>query len=386
MNHWIATIKSLSAARRTAVGLLGALCVLGTATAVSAATGGNSSQQGGTSGGGNKSATSLSAAAPTTDISGVAIGTSAISAVLTNASGATGMITFKVVGPLSTAPTQAACATGTNIGSAPVSGNGTYHPSAGFTPRQVGTYYWYASYSGDVHNAASNSQCGSVRTAVQDFTVSSSSASQTALTDGSTDDSAAYPVAITPSGGFSGSVTLSVSGLPSGTTPSFNPNPASPSTSPSTLTIDVGTAVTPGSYPLTVTGTTPINGTSVTRTAQLTLVIHGSQPFTISGDVPSPLYPGAAAQSFTITLTNPNSFPIKVASLGSVDIQAPSAPTCLPDWFIVTLPTVPSTGMTIAAGSSQTVTATAQMTNVDSSQDACKGQQLMLTYSGTYTK
>jgi uncharacterized membrane protein len=41
------------------------------------------------------------------------------------------------------------------------SGNGTYSPSAGFTPTVAGTYWWYASYSGDTNNGTSNSACGS---------------------------------------------------------------------------------------------------------------------------------------------------------------------------------------------------------------------------------
>jgi hypothetical protein len=41
-----------------------------------------------------------------------------------------------------------------------VAGNGVYHPSAGFRPSEPGTYYWYASYSGDGSDASSNSGCG----------------------------------------------------------------------------------------------------------------------------------------------------------------------------------------------------------------------------------
>jgi hypothetical protein len=41
-----------------------------------------------------------------------------------------------------------------------VSGDGTYHPSAGYTPSSAGTYYWYAGYSGDGGNQPSDSGCG----------------------------------------------------------------------------------------------------------------------------------------------------------------------------------------------------------------------------------
>src|SRR5207247_1316020 len=63
-----------------------------------------------------------------------------------------------------------------------------------------------------------------------EFTLSASPSSRTVAPGGST----SYSVTITPTGGFSGQVTLSVSGLPSGATGSFNPNPA---TASSTLAV-----------------------------------------------------------------------------------------------------------------------------------------------------
>jgi hypothetical protein len=229
-------------------------------------------------------------------------------------------------------------------------------------------------------------------TVVQDFSIVSSTQSQTALTGGTTDDdSSTYAVTVTPIGGYSGSVNLSVpNGLPSGATTAsagatamFSPNPAGGS---STLKIDVGTAVTPGTYPLTVQGQATINGTTVTRSTQVTLVVQGSQPFKISGNVPSPLSPGAPAQTFTVTLTNPNSFPINVSSLSSVGIQPVNAPGCQASWFQVTLPSLPSGGLAVAAYSSTSVNATAKMVDSRTNQDPCRGAQLTLTYNGIYTK
>jgi uncharacterized repeat protein (TIGR01451 family) len=54
---------------------------------------------------------------------------------------------------------------GTTVGTAAVSGNGTYNPSAAFTPPSTGTYWWYASYSGDTSDGASTSGCGAGMTA-----------------------------------------------------------------------------------------------------------------------------------------------------------------------------------------------------------------------------
>jgi hypothetical protein len=64
--------------------------------------------------------------------------------------------------------------------------------------------------------------------------------------------SATSTVTVTPSGGFTGSVMLSASGLPSGVTASFSPNPA---TGTSVLTLTVGASAVPGSYSPAITGT-----------------------------------------------------------------------------------------------------------------------------------
>src|SRR5439155_1433456 len=79
-----------------------------------------------------------------------------------------------------------------------------------------------------------------------DFTLSASPASQTATPGGST----SYDVTISPTGGFTGQVTLSVSGLPSGATGSFTPNPA---TGSSTLSVTAGPGTPLGTFTLTIT-------------------------------------------------------------------------------------------------------------------------------------
>lgn len=78
-----------------------------------------------------------------------------------------------------------------------------------------------------------------------------------------TGGTATYTVTITRTGGFNSAVTLSISGLPSGATGSFTPNPASGASS--TLTVTVNASVPRGTYLFTVTG----NGgnPTLTRTA-----------------------------------------------------------------------------------------------------------------------
>jgi hypothetical protein len=101
-------------------------------------------------------------------------------------------------------------------------------------------------------------------------------------------------ITVTPSGGFSGSVSLSTSALPSGVTASFGTNPA---TSTSVLTFTAtSTATTGGPTTITVTGTSG----SLTHTTTISLTIssaaaqqlivnggfeNGSTPWTLTAGV-----------------------------------------------------------------------------------------------------
>jgi hypothetical protein len=97
-----------------------------------------------------------------------------------------------------------------------------------------------------------------------DFSLSITPSSITVPKAGGT---AVYTVTITPTGGFNSPVTLSVSGLPSGTTGAFSPNPA---TTASALTLTVNSSTLKGTYLFTVTG---MGGApAVTHTATATLV------------------------------------------------------------------------------------------------------------------
>ena len=75
--------------------------------------------------------------------------------------------------------------------------------------------------------------------------------------------STSYGVTISPTGGFTGQVTLSVSGLPTGANGSFTPNPAITS---STLAVTTSTSTPKGTYTLTITG---VSGALTHTTTQL---------------------------------------------------------------------------------------------------------------------
>lgn len=78
--------------------------------------------------------------------------------------------------------------------------------------------------------------------------------------------SATSTISLTPTGGFSGSVTLSVSPLPNGVTASFSPNPT---TNSSILTFKVAGKATLGTSTVTVTG----KSSSLTQSTAIALTI-----------------------------------------------------------------------------------------------------------------
>jgi uncharacterized membrane protein len=98
-----------------------------------------------------------------------------------------------------------------------------------------------------------------------DFTLSASPASLTVNRGAS----GASTITITRTGGFTSSVALSATGLPSGVTATFNP-PSTTGTS-STLTLAASSAATTGTVNVTVSGT----GGSLTRSATLSLTVNG---------------------------------------------------------------------------------------------------------------
>ena len=112
-------------------------------------------------------------------------------------------------------------------------------------------------------------------TAPPNFTLTASPTSVT-VTQGSQGSST---LTTTVSNGFNNAITLSASGVPSGTTVSFSPNPiAAPGSGSSTMTIAVGTSTAPGTYTLTVTG----SGGGTQHTATVILTVNPPPDFTLT--------------------------------------------------------------------------------------------------------
>ncbi len=116
--------------------------------------------------------------------------------------------------------------------------------------------------------------------------------------------SPSYTVTVIPSGGFTGSVALTVSGLPAGASGSFNPASVTTSGS-STLTVSTSTTTPAGSFPLTITGTSG----SLTRTRTVTLVVAVAGPdFSVSASPPTATVTAGASTSYTVTVTPSGGF------------------------------------------------------------------------------
>jgi hypothetical protein len=139
-----------------------------------------------------------------------------------------------------------------------------------------------------------------------DFAVSATPASQT-VTAG---NSASYSATVTPNGGYTGTVTFSVSGLPAGATAAFTPTSVTTSGT-STLGVSTTASTAAGTYPLTITGT---DGT-LTHTASVSLVVKAPVvgDFTITAAPASQTVAAGSATSYTATITPSGGFTDTVA-------------------------------------------------------------------------
>ena len=134
-----------------------------------------------------------------------------------------------------------------------------------------------------------------------DYSVSATPASQT-VTQG---NSTTYTVTVTPTGGFTGTVNLSASGLPANASASFNP-PSVTTSGSSTMTVTTASTTPTGSFPLTITGT---SGTT-THTASVTLVVNAPVvgDFSISATPASATVTAGNGTSYTATVTGSGGF------------------------------------------------------------------------------
>jgi hypothetical protein len=103
-------------------------------------------------------------------------------------------------------------------------------------------------------------------------------------------------ITVIPAGGFTGSVSLAASGLPSGVTASFNPTST---TTTSVLSLTASGSATPG------TATVTITGTSGSLTATTTIALTVNQDFTVPGTLTPPAAANPGQSTSTTMLISP---------------------------------------------------------------------------------
>src|SRR5437016_1573252 len=136
---------------------------------------------------------------------------------------------------------------------------------------------------------------------------------------------------------FTGAVTLTLGGAPTGVTGSFDP--AAPTGTTSTLTVSVGAAVAPGVYNLTVDGT----GAPGNRSTPLALTVSAAPDYTLSL-TPAALTIGQGATgNTTVTITRTN-------FTGAVTLSLGNAPTGVTGSFNPAAPTGTSSTVTLSVG------------------------------------
>jgi hypothetical protein len=181
------------------------------------------------------------------------------------------------------------------------------------------------------------------------FSLSASPSSLT-VTQGSSGSST---ITVTPSGGFTGSVSLSTSALPSGVTASFGTNPT---TGSSVVTFTASSTATTGTSSVTITGT---SGTlSHTTSISLTVNATATPNFSLSASPSSLSVTQGSSGSSTITVTQSGGF------TGSVTLSN----SALPSGVTASFGTNPTTGTSVltftASSTATTGTSTITITGV----------------------
>src|SRR5205085_12155190 len=111
-----------------------------------------------------------------------------------------------------------------------------------------------------------------------------------------------FTATVTPQNGFTDSITMGVSGLPSGVAAGFSP--AVLTNGDSTLSVTVGSGVTPGTYPFTISG---VSG-AVTHSANASLVVQAAPDYSVTvTPALRKVYQGKST-SWVATITPQNGF------------------------------------------------------------------------------
>jgi uncharacterized membrane protein len=155
------------------------------------------------------------------------------------------------------------------------------------------------------------------------FSVAAAPASQTVAQGASAD----YAVTVGRTGGFADPVTLSVTGVPAGTTAAFTPNPADSST----LTLTTSSTTPAGTYALTITGT----AAATTHSTSVALAVTQPPPppapdFALSAAPASESIVRGLAATYTVSVSPSGGFSSAV-TLGVTGLPAGTTATYSPN-------------------------------------------------------
>lgn len=204
-----------------------------------------------------------------------------------------------------------------------------------------------------------------------------------------------YSVSLTSTNGYSGSITPSVSGLPAGTTAAFaqaSVTLAAGKSTTVTLTVATSASTPEGKADLTIA--TAAGASQAAVVVQL-FVQSSKKTFSISGDLGTPLAPGATIP-LDLSFANPNnkslaltSLAVSITGITRTRAAVAAALPCTTKDYVVTNYSGPSP-LTISAGSSSlqslgiapALWPRIAMLDTELNQDGCKGATLQLSYSG----
>jgi hypothetical protein len=217
-------------------------------------------------------------------------------------------------------------------------------------------------------NSANNCVLPPAGAPAPNFTLSASPSSVSVVQGGT----GSSTVTVTPSGGFTSSVSLSASGLPAGVTASFGTNPT---TGSSGVTFTASGTATTGTSSVTITG---VSG-SLTHTTSISLTVSATATpnFSLSASPSSLTVKQGTAGSSTITETPSGGF------TGSVTLSTSALPSGVTASF-GTNPTTSSSVLTFTAGSTATVgTSTITVTGVSGTLSHTTTVSLTISSSAT---
>jgi uncharacterized membrane protein len=153
-----------------------------------------------------------------------------------------------------------------------------------------------------------------VTLSVTDFSLSATPSSQTINANGGT----SYTATIAGANGFNGSVALSLGGLPAGATSSFSPASISGGSGSSSLAISTDCSIAPGTYPLTITGTSG----SLSHSTGISLVVNAAaSDFALAVSPSSQTVTVSGGATYTASVSAQNCF------TGNVSFTVSGLPT-----------------------------------------------------------